>query len=102
MKSLVAGAAGFIGSSVVRAILADGDEVRAMVYPGEDLKNIDDLDLEVIEGDIMDRASLDRAMRCPARAIPAWPFISWRRIRRPTCSARRSGWWSFHAVQDHQ
>ncbi len=62
MKSLVAGAAGFIGSSVVRAVLADGDEVRAMVYPGEVLKNIDDLDLQVIEGDIMDRASLDRAM----------------------------------------
>jgi dihydroflavonol-4-reductase len=62
MKSLVTGAAGFIGSTVVRAILADGDEVRAMVYPGEVLKNIEDLDLEVVEGDIMDRASLDRAM----------------------------------------
>ena len=62
MKSLVSGAAGFIGSSVVRAILEDGDEVRAMVYPGEVLKNIEDLDLEVIEGDMMDRASVDRAM----------------------------------------
>jgi dihydroflavonol-4-reductase len=62
MKSLITGAAGFIGSSVTRAVLADGDEVRAMVYPGESQKNIEGLDLEVIEGDIMDRASLDRAM----------------------------------------
>ena len=62
MKALVTGAAGFIGSSVVRAVLADGDEVRAMVFPGEDQSNIDGLDLEVVEGDIMDRASLDRAV----------------------------------------
>jgi dihydroflavonol-4-reductase len=43
-------------------VLADGDEVRAMVYPGESQKNIEGLDLEVIEGDIMDRDSLDRAV----------------------------------------
>lgn len=62
MKALVTGAAGFIGSSVTRAVLADGDEVRAMVLPGENRKNIEGLDVEVVEGDIMDRDSLDRAL----------------------------------------
>jgi len=64
MKALVFGAAGFIGSSVVRAVLADGDKVRAMVYPGEVLKNIEDLDLEVIEGDISGNpVALDREVQ---------------------------------------
>ena len=37
MKALVTGAAGFIGSNVVRASLDDGHEVRALHLPGEDL-----------------------------------------------------------------
>jgi dihydroflavonol-4-reductase len=63
MKTLVTGAAGFIGSSVVREVLAHGQEVRAMVLPGEDQRNIKGLDLEVVEGDLLDPDSLDRAMK---------------------------------------
>ncbi len=62
MKTLVTGAAGFIGSSVVREVLADGQEVRAMVLPGEDQRNIKGLDLEVVEGDLLDPDSLDSAL----------------------------------------
>ena len=63
MKTLITGAAGLIGSSVVRAVMADKQEVKAMVLPGEDLRNIKGLDIEIVEGDLLDPASLDHALK---------------------------------------
>ncbi len=62
-KALVTGAAGFIGSNVVRVLLADGVEVRAMVLPGEDEKNLEGADVERIEADLLDPPSLDKALK---------------------------------------
>ena len=59
---LVTGASGFIGSAVVRALVNDGREVRALVEPGRDDANLAGLDAERIEGDIRDPAVLDRAV----------------------------------------
>ena len=55
MKTLVTGASGFIGSAVVRKLLEREREVRALVEPGANTRNLDRLDIEVIEGDIRDR-----------------------------------------------
>lgn len=55
MKTLVTGASGFIGSAVVRGLLARGREVRALVAPGAHTRNLDDLDVEIVEGDIRER-----------------------------------------------
>ncbi|MFQ5442360.1 MAG: hopanoid-associated sugar epimerase [Thermodesulfobacteriota bacterium] len=63
MTTLVTGATGFIGSAVVRRLIKDGYRVRALVRPGSDRRNIEGLQVEVVTGDLMDEASIERAMR---------------------------------------
>jgi dihydroflavonol-4-reductase len=59
--ALVTGANGFLGSAVVRALLAEGGRVRAFARPGSDRRNLVGLDVEVAEGDVTDRDSLIKA-----------------------------------------
>ena len=61
-KALVTGAAGFIGSHVVRQLLDENVSVRAMVRPGENTANIKELDIEITEGDILDPAAVKKAI----------------------------------------
>ena len=63
MTTLVTGATGFIGSAVVRRLLDRGRAVRCYVEPGASRANLEGLDVEVIEGDINDRAAIGRAMK---------------------------------------
>jgi dihydroflavonol-4-reductase len=58
----VTGASGFIGSAVVRALIDDGYQVRALCEPGRDDDNLTGLAVERIVGDIRDPAALDRAV----------------------------------------
>ena len=62
MKTLVTGAGGFIGSAVVRQLLAQGREVRATLAPGEVDSNLAGLDLEVVPLDVRDAAACARAV----------------------------------------
>lgn len=59
--NLVTGATGHIGNVLVRQLLAMGERVRALVLPDEDKTPIQDLDIEIIEGDVLDYPSLLKA-----------------------------------------
>ncbi len=64
MRCFVTGASGFIGNNLVRELLRDGHEVRALVRAGQRPASLSDLDFEpeLVSGDLRDRASLDRAL----------------------------------------
>jgi len=60
VRSLVTGATGFVGSAVVRRLLREDHHVRALVRAGADRRNLQGLEVEVVEGDLTDAASLAR------------------------------------------
>lgn len=63
MKVLITGASGFIGTAVTRAVIAHGDEVRVLLRPNSNLKNLEGLPVETIQGDLQDPQSLKNAIR---------------------------------------
>jgi len=60
MNALVTGGAGFIGSSVVRELLANGHKVTVIDNLSSGYKsNIEGLDVEFVQGDILDKELVD-------------------------------------------
>src|SRR6185437_8678906 len=62
MKALVTGATGFVGAAVTRALLQANWEVRVLVRQSSDRRNLQQLALDIVTGDLADRASLARAL----------------------------------------
>lgn len=60
--ALVTGASGFVGSAVVRELLAAGVAVRVLLRPTSDRRNIEGLPVETREGALEDAASLAAAL----------------------------------------
>src|SRR3989442_11352652 len=60
---LVTGASGFIGWHVARTLAEVGARVRALVRPLSLSSLTDREDFAICEGDLLDRESLDRALR---------------------------------------
>ncbi|MBT7291211.1 MAG: NAD-dependent epimerase/dehydratase family protein, partial [Rhodospirillaceae bacterium] len=68
----------FLGSAVVRLLLAEGQQLRALVRAGSDTKNIDGLDIERVTGDLTDMASLKAAAKgCDALYHVAADYRLW-------------------------
>lgn len=60
--NLVTGATGFVGSHVVSQLLARGEKVRVLVRPASPAKNLQGMEVERVQGDLTDRASLKAAL----------------------------------------
>lgn len=61
MLTTVTGATGHVGGNLVRALLAEGRQVRCMLRPGDDTRAIDGLDVERVPGDVRDAAAVLQA-----------------------------------------
>ncbi len=80
MKTLLTGASGFVGASLLRKLLDAGHEVRALLRPDSDRRNLQGLDVECVDGDLRDPASLQRAMQgCNALFHVAADYRLWSR-----------------------
>jgi dihydroflavonol-4-reductase len=63
MTTLVTGATGFVGSHVARQLVTAGHPVRILVRKNSNLRPLEGLPVERVEGDLRDALSLERAMR---------------------------------------
>jgi dihydroflavonol-4-reductase len=62
MLAFVTGATGFLGSHVTRVLAEQGANLRLLVRPSSDLRNLQGLNAETATGDLRDTASLEKAM----------------------------------------
>lgn len=60
---LVTGATGHIGNVLVRKLLERGEKVRALILPNECRESIQGLDVEAVEGDVLNEKTLFESMR---------------------------------------
>src|SRR5258708_29172457 len=60
MLAFVTGATGFLGSHVARVLAEQGAELRLLVRPTSDLRNIDDLKGDRVVGDLRDAGSISK------------------------------------------
>ena len=73
---LVTGATGHIGNVLVRRLVEKGETVRALVWRGEDTTPLKGLDVEPVEGDVLDPASLKAAFQGIERVFHLAGIIS--------------------------
>jgi len=62
MLAFVTGATGFLGSHVARVLSDQGANLRLLVRPTSNLKNLQGLNAETATGDLRDAASLEKAI----------------------------------------
>jgi dihydroflavonol-4-reductase len=63
MRALVTGASGFIGGNLVRELVKQGHQVKALVRKESNKDSLQDLKVEFSPGDLLDGESLERAMQ---------------------------------------
>ena len=80
MKCFVTGGTGFVGANLIRLLLQQGYEVRALVRNGSNLNNLKSLDVELVTGDL--NSDLSRSMSgCQVLFHVAAQYSLWQRDR---------------------
>lgn len=78
MTTLLTGASGFVGAAVLRHLVATGREVRVLLRPTSDRRNVADVACEVAQGDLADPSSLAAAVKgCEALYHVAADYRLW-------------------------
>ena len=63
MTTLLTGGTGFVGAAVLRSLITAGHNVRVLVRPNSDHRNLSGVDCEIVTGDLAEPESLKRAVR---------------------------------------
>jgi dihydroflavonol-4-reductase len=63
MSVLVTGATGFVGANTARLLVSEGYRVRVLARPSSSLRALEGCAVEVVRGDILDLASVTRALK---------------------------------------
>jgi dihydroflavonol-4-reductase len=93
MRVTVAGATGFLGSHVVRALREGGHEVRALVRPGRPRAHVVELGASLFEGDLTDEKTLHAACDGVDAVINAAGLTSlWSRHDKEQWRVNVDGW----------
>lgn len=83
MTTLITGATGFVGSAVTRELLGAGHDVRVLVRPTSNRRNLEGLRIETVFGDLTDQVSIKRALAgCEALFHVAADYRLW--VRNPS------------------
>ncbi len=62
MLAFVTGATGFLGSHIARVLAEQGADLRLLVRPTSNLRNLDGLNADRVVGDLRDPASIEKAL----------------------------------------
>ena len=81
MKVFVTGGTGFVGANLVRLLLQEGFEIRALVRPESRLDNLNPLDVEIVRGDLTDENLAESMRGCQAVFHVAAHYSLWQRDR---------------------
>lgn len=88
-KTLITGGSGHFGANLVRALIAEGHEVRALVQPGANNRGLDGLELERFAGDVRDPDRMREAAKGCGQVFHAAAKVS---TRAPTPAEEREIW----------
>lgn len=92
MKTLVTGGSGFIGSAVILELCKLGADVRALIRSREHPGNLREIDVEKVEGNLLDPDSLARAVKgCAEVYHLAAVYTHWTPDRNLLCRTNIEG-----------
>lgn len=81
MKVFVTGATGFVGANLVRLLIAHGYQVRVLVRPQSCLDNLQNLEVEIVRGDLVDPNLVQLIRGCSVLFHVAAHYSLWRSQR---------------------
>jgi len=92
MNCFVTGASGFIGANLVHELVARGHSVKALLRPKADLRGLQGVEFERVDGDVSDREKLKSAMQdCDWCFHVAASYHLWLRDYAPMYAANVEG-----------
>ena len=81
MRAFVTGGTGFVGANLVRLLLQQGYEVRALVRANSSLDNLESLNVEIVRGDVNDRHLSQQMSGCQVLFHVAAQYSLWQADR---------------------